>query len=331
MRVAVLLAAMVLFACSPYVAGRRLLTRGGPRPTIVVSLLSLVGLSLGCLFLLIAVIDPAKVPTGAIPHIIERCAEAASNISAHPMNHWPQIAAAMILLAFLARLIIAAVITLSHSRRGLPTSRSEHPMPRVGDADVWASVKLIGDREPVAYTTGVFRRQIVVSTGLFDQMDAGEAHAVLAHEDAHIQGRHALLLFVGRTLSSAFGFLPPVRRAVDGLILGLEVAADEAACVAVGSPLVVARAIASFAELSRRASSATALGAAENELLFRVRRLADSSRKGQRHAPSRWGWVAVASMALLVSAQIVVLPASARALSTAAQSKEAHQVCHLPH
>lgn len=331
MRAAVLLAAMALFACSPYVAGRRLLARGGPRPIIAVTLLSLVGLGLGCLFLLIAVIDPAEVPTGAIPHIIERCADAASNILAHPMSHWPHIAAALILLAFLARLIIAAIITLRQSRRSLPSARTEHPMPRDGDADVWASVDLIDDQEPVAYTTGVFRRRIVVSTGLFEQMDAAEADAVLAHETAHIQGRHALLLLVGRTLSSAFGFLPPVRRAVDELILGLEVAADEAACVAVGSPLIVARALASFAEVSRQSNTRGALGATESELLFRVRRLADNSHEEQGRPSSRWGWVVVACMVVLVTAQMVVLPASARALSTAAQAKETHQVCHLPH
>jgi Zn-dependent protease with chaperone function len=98
--------------------------------------------------------------------------------------------------------------------------------------------------EPVAYTAGLARPQVVVSRGLLALLDAAERRALLAHELAHARGGHPRMLFVGATVAEAYGFLPPVRSLYASLRLHLEAAADDEACSAVGDRRTVARAIA---------------------------------------------------------------------------------------
>jgi Zn-dependent protease with chaperone function len=336
MRLIVLLFLSAGLASLPYVAGRRLLRSSGPRPAIAVALLSLVGLALGYLFLLVAVIDPADLPTRSIPGVIERCADAARRVFSHPLQHWPRIAATVVLLAFLARLVFATVTTCRLFSRGRPPRNllrnggivGQEKLPEQQGVSV---VDVIEQQRPVAYTAGLIRRRVVVSTGLLNRMDASEVRAVLEHERAHVRGWHTTLLFVGKTIVTAFGFLPPVRRAASDLILGLEVAADEAASARVGNPLVVARALVSFAELASNDSRPGVLGIDESELVFRVRRLAEGCHSSRSFAPAAWGLLASATTASLLVGQLLVLPASARTLSAAAESREMHAVCHVPH
>lgn len=88
---------------------------------------------------------------------------------------------------------------------------------------------------PMAYTVGGRRPQIVVTTGLIDQLSPPVIEVILAHERVHARSRHDRFLAVAGGVQAALGWLVPVRRAVGSIRLSLERWADEDASQA--SPL----------------------------------------------------------------------------------------------
>jgi bla regulator protein blaR1 len=332
MRLGQLLLVTAGLAVLPYV-GRRFWSHAGSRAMIATALLSLVGMAASSVFLLAAVINPPDLPVGAIPGIVEQCVDAAGSIFAHPLQQWPRIGATILLLGVLVRAIFAIVMTCRDATKGarrIHLRRELFAASSVGDQGS-PLVEVLDHDQPVAYAIGLIRRRIVVSSGLLDRLQDEQYTAVLAHEGAHVKGWHALLLFVGRSVARAFGFLPPVRRAADELVLALEIAADEAAAACVGSRLVVAHTLVRCAELTSESSPQAALSVAESELLFRVRRLTDPSTSRKRQRVPTPGIVLAVVAGCLVLVQFLVFPASARAISAATEVEERHQACHLPH
>lgn len=326
MELVVLLAVSVILASLPYATRRRLLSRAGPRSVVAMSFLCLVGLAVTSVVLLIAVIDPSDVVPRAIPAVVRRCAESVGEAFAHPKQDWPRIAATALFLGILARLAFVLIVSSrAHKRlRQLPDSVAG------SGRDVNPAIRVIDDDAPVAYTTGLVRSRVIVSTGLLNALDPSETVAVLCHELAHVRGRHTSLLFIAGVIERAFSFLPPMKRAADELILSLEVAADEAAAQDVGDPLLVARALASCADF-KRGSAAWELSAGESDVLFRARHLTDMCREDRRLQPSLWASAVVTLALSMFLVQLAALPASAQILYSAADAKQAHHVCHLTH
>lgn len=81
----------------------------------------------------------------------------------------------------------------------------------------------------MAYTVGGRRPQIVVTTGLLEQLSPAVIEVILAHERVHARSSHHRFLAVAGGVQAAFGWVAPVRRAVDSLRLSLERWADEGA------------------------------------------------------------------------------------------------------
>jgi Zn-dependent protease with chaperone function len=76
---------------------------------------------------------------------------------------------------------------------------------------------------PLCITVGLFRPQVVVSTGFLRSTGDAFVTAALAHEEGHARRRDALLRLVAR--AAALFYLPPVRRR---LLAALELAAEQA-------------------------------------------------------------------------------------------------------
>jgi hypothetical protein len=92
--------------------------------------------------------------------------------------------------------------------------------------------------------------RIVVSAGMFDALDAPGRAALLAHEHAHLAGRHYLFTSAARLAAAANPLLRPLSRAVEYTV---ERWADERAAQEVGDRRLVAEAIA-HAALATKAS-----------------------------------------------------------------------------
>jgi Zn-dependent protease with chaperone function len=103
---------------------------------------------------------------------------------------------------------------------------------------------------PVAYCLPGLRSRVVVSTGALDRLEPDQLDAVLAHEQAHLDERHDLVVLPFVAWGSALPWSAGVRRsqfAVAGL---LEMRADDRAGAAAGA--------ASLAAAVRRVDGATA-------------------------------------------------------------------------
>lgn len=313
-----LLGALVL----PLAAGPLVERRASARQLVSFSLGSLLALAVGLVVTLAAVVDAATLPAGTVPGLVGRCAEAAARILSHPVGHWPQILASVLLLALLGRLIFALVVTVRGAKREVASV-----IALVGEA-VWASdplVVVVPVDEPIAFSAGFLHRRVVVSLGFFRVLTADEQEAVLEHERAHVSGLHSWLLAGAHVISRAFSFLPPVRKATEHLVLGLELSADRAATRKVGDPLVVAGALMTLARARLELAPGFSPAAARTALAVRVDRLTDERRRGV-HGLSP-GWAPALAITLVVA--LLVLPLMAR--GAAGAGPRSHGVCHLPH
>ena len=156
-----------------------------------------------------------------------------------------------------------------------------------------------GDRPAVYCLPG--RRRIVLTTGALTCLDDSQLDAVLAHERAHLSGRHHLVLALAVALRRAFpgvGFFAVAARQVAYLV---EVAADDAA--ARRAPrLTVASALLAVATAGVPAG---ALGAGGSAAARRIQRLIDPPPRdsGARRAVT---CIALAAAATLAVAAIVL-------------------------
>jgi len=325
MKVWLVLLVVFVAGALPMLAGPRLLRDGSPRQLVLVSLGSLASMALGFVVVLGVLVDPSDLPATELPELVGRCVGAAGKILDHPFAHWPRVLAALLLLATIGRLAYVGIMTVRDAHREV---RSIMRLTDVG-AERPGGVVVVRAEQPFAFAAGIIRRRIVVSQGFCDALDADARSAVLAHERAHVKGWHAALLLFGRSVARAFSFLPPVRKAADLLILGLELSADETAARRVGDPMIVARALLDLAESSatRPTHAPAAMG---GEISTRIRRLTrgDHTRcRTSRIRSSLAVTIAGATLVILLAA----LPASARTLTGPQEAQAVHAVCHLPH
>jgi beta-lactamase regulating signal transducer with metallopeptidase domain len=121
----------------------------------------------------------------------------------------------------------------------------------------------------VAYCLPGRAGTVVVTSAAVAALDDGELSAVMAHERAHLRGRHHLVLAVARAMARAVPVLPIFGWALTEQASLLEMIADDAA-VRRSSRGTVARALVHLAE---RSVPVPALGAGDVAAVSRVNRL----------------------------------------------------------
>lgn len=112
----------------------------------------------------------------------------------------------------------------------------------IGEVDAATGALVVPSPLPHAFCIGGRHRRIVLTSGLFDVLDAHQLRAVLAHERAHIRQRHHAALAVSRALfRTLLPLFPRFRHAMDHATLFAEFSADDSARRCVGStPLLEA-------------------------------------------------------------------------------------------
>jgi len=173
--------------------------------------------------------------------------------------------------------------------------------------------------------------RIVVSARLLAQLDDRRRAALLAHEQAHLTGRHHLFTTVAHLAAAANPLLLPVARAVDYTV---ERWADEHAASITGDRRLVARTIGQVALLAapaRRPARAAALAITGARPFTRPRASAGARAAAGSRRPVSLAWAGpvprrVAALlappprrrlTLLAIAAILVLIAGASALEAA--------------
>lgn len=112
-----------------------------------------------------------------------------------------------------------------------------------------ADVVVITAEQPTAYCVSSGRRSVIVlTTGALDLLNPAQLAAVLAHERAHLRGRHHHIVATLNALSAALPRLPLMRAAARSVPALLEMCADDASTRSYGrAPL-----LASLVALSTR-------------------------------------------------------------------------------
>jgi hypothetical protein len=80
---------------------------------------------------------------------------------------------------------------------------------------------------PAVYCLPRGRNQIVISAGALAALTPRQIRAVLAHERAHLRGRHHMLLALATALARAFPYVPLLGQAQLQLGVLAEMAADD--------------------------------------------------------------------------------------------------------
>jgi Zn-dependent protease with chaperone function len=171
-----------------------------------------------------------------------------------------------------------------------------HPGPAPG-------LFLLDDDHPAVYCLPG-RRRIVLTTGALRRLDTRQLDAVLAHERAHLAGRHHLVLGFAAAFSGAFPRIPLFAVAAEQISSLVEMAADDAAGRR-AHRLTLAGALLTLAAARVPAG---ALGAAGTAAAQRIRRLAespDTASKSRRAATS--AAALVAASAFMLSAPVLAV------------------------
>jgi Zn-dependent protease with chaperone function len=167
---------------------------------------------------------------------------------------------------------------------------------------------------PAAYCVPGRQPRVVITSATRDLLAADQLSGVLAHERAHLRGRHALLLGCVAAWHRAFGPLPVFAWGHREIGQLLEMRADDAA-TAVCDRVRLAEALVLLAEAGQRAaypaSPAAVLSATGPDALARVRRLAAPYR------PLGTGYQALTLVALAVFALLPVAVSVAPAVAAA--------------
>lgn len=166
---------------------------------------------------------------------------------------------------------------------------------------------LIADDTAAAFTVGLVRPRVMVTTALLAALDHDELAAVLRHEAEHARRRDPLRLLVGQVAQGWVFFLPVAEHLRRQAALGAELAADRAA-VRHHGPRPVAGALVRLAAVPNSLTAAFVGGAT---LAARVRQLETGLEPAASHASRRAraltaaGTLALAWMTL--SAAIITL------------------------
>jgi Zn-dependent protease with chaperone function len=139
----------------------------------------------------------------------------------------------------------------------------------VGRAEPSLGAVLVEHSDPVAYCVSGRHPTVILSTGAVQALEPAQLSAVLAHERAHLTGRHHRLLAMARIGHLVLPFLPLMRDADAQVARLVEMHADDAAARA-SDPRSLATAL---VVLATGASPAPGLAASATDSVARIHRL----------------------------------------------------------
>ncbi|MGH3743297.1 MAG: M56 family metallopeptidase, partial [Mycobacteriales bacterium] len=221
-------AALVLAATAAFGAVAPAISRRA-RPEVALGVLVGGGLALTT-FCLLALGALATTAAGRIPVVARLGDWSSAAIEQHtPVAPWVAVVAATLLIA---AALGAARALVTSGRRLLRAWSASH--------DSAGPLVVLDDERPMAYALPGWPGRIVATSSLLRRLDPGGRRALLAHEGAHLSGRHDLVLAAGAVVA---GTNPLLRQLPAALSLACERRADEVAAGAVGDRRAVARAI----------------------------------------------------------------------------------------
>ena len=167
----------------------------------------------------------------------------------------------------------ALTITTHLRDAGRQALRHAQTARLVGRPEPALGAVLVEHSQPAAYCVAGRQPTVILTTAAVQALDPGQLDAVLAHERAHLAGRHHRLLALARIGREVLPFLPLMRDAEQQVARLVELHADDAATRA-RDPRLLATAL---VVLATAAGPAPALAAGATDSVQRIHRLLGSS------------------------------------------------------
>ncbi|HUY48785.1 MAG TPA: M56 family metallopeptidase [Streptosporangiaceae bacterium] len=175
----------------------------------------------------VALVVPTARVSCHLAHLLATCVLTVRARYAHPGGAALTVAGALLALAVAGRVMWCTARALAHARRaGLRHCRR---LRVVGRADPRLGAVIVDYGEPAAYCLPGARRPIVLTTAVIEALDEAQLAAVLAHERAHQQGRHHLLVLIAGALAAAFPHVAAFRHGQEQITRLVELHADDVA------------------------------------------------------------------------------------------------------
>ena len=214
---------------------------------------------------------------------------------------WPSLLAAGVGLAVLSRLVgvlVTSTVQVTRDRR-----RNRVMVDLVGDRNPLLRGASVLDHDvPVAYCLPGLRPRLVLSRGTLALLSLDELRAVLAHEQAHLEQRHDLVVLPFAALAATLPRFPPVLTARREVGLLVELLADDRAAQAHDGACLAA----ALWKIGTGQAPAGAFGIAGQDVLLRARRLLEPP--APLTAAARYAVVALAAVVALSPVLALGLP-----------------------
>ena len=254
----------------PGVLRRVDLRRRDPLPLIVAWLVSVAGVLLAAATGVSLLLLPDHGPVAALVH---SCWSAIRHGSPPRVEEAAGLVGVALLVTFAARLVVVSVRGFRkrcHKRQESLAVLRLVARPVSGPSDIlW-----LAHDEPLSFSMAGRPGVVVATEGLTRHLDPGAVAAVLAHERAHLAGRHHLLVAIADAVRVTFPFVPLFREAPAAIRELVELAADVVAARACG-PVAVHTAL---LKVTRHGAPSTSLAMAQDAVALRLARL----RRGAR-------------------------------------------------
>ncbi|WJH34817.1 M56 family metallopeptidase [Paenibacillus sp. CC-CFT747] len=183
------------------------------------------------------------------------------------------------------------------------TSEINHRYGKIG-----AAVHVVESGEPLACTVGLWKPQIVLSTGLIRLLDSRELEAVLHHEHYHQKHGDPFKTFLLSLFASVFRYIPLLRWLELPYRTAREILADRYAMERMGSPEALGSALLKL--LKRDKPSRLPLSYvsfAETSVNDRIRHILDPAKQLPLNLPVRAALVSASTFLLIGSALLFML------------------------
>jgi hypothetical protein len=252
----------------PSVLQRLDLRRRDPVLLIVTWFVAMAGVLLAAAAAALVLLLPDHGPGGRLLAAFHHCWAAVQHGSPPRVEEAAGVIGVALLAAFASRLAVVSVRGLRWRTRRWQESLSVLRVvarPTSGSADVlW-----LAHERPLAFSMSGRPGVVVATEGLARHLAPAAVAAVVAHERAHLSGRHHLLVAAADALHTALPFVPLFRAAPRAVRELVELAADVTALRACG-PAAVRSAL---LKVTRHDVPGTALAMAQDAVEVRLARL----------------------------------------------------------
>lgn len=207
----------------------RMLHRGVEPQVMVVTWFALVAsTSLSLIASIVLVLLPGHGPAHRVVSLVHHCWQALQAGSVPRLEESAGLLGVVLAVAAAVRCVVGAVRFAQHQRalhrRHLDLLRILAHGKNERYPTLWLDLP-----DPVAYSVAGRPSLVVASHGLRAHLPGDAVCAVLAHEEAHLRGRHHLLVGLAEAVAGALPWLPLMRSSPEFVRTAVELCADSVA------------------------------------------------------------------------------------------------------